>query len=158
MGTPAQDIGRRMMSQALVALSICAVIVYFIYSGKVELDDPISLKVALTQGELAKAGDAIPLTIDITFANNTDEGIALTSPSQCDVFNWFLTGTDREFVQSKEEPADCPKQTVTTWLDAKHAMKESFTVALDPQRVHPGNYLLFVRYWGHENIENLKVK
>lgn len=158
MANPAQDIGRRMMSQALVALAICAVIVYFIYSGNVELDDPISLKIALTQGAPAKPGDAIPLTVDITFANNTEEGIALTSPSQCDVFNWFLTGTDREFVQSKEEPVDCPKQTVTTWLDSKHAMKESFTIALDPNRAHPGNYLFFVRYWGHENIENLKIE
>ena len=155
---PYKDIGKSMMNQALVVLAMCGVIVYFIYSGNVELDDPISLKVALTQGTPATAGGAIPLTVDITFSNNTKEGMALTSPSQCDVFNWFLTGTDREFVQSKEEAADCPKLTVTTWLESKHAMKESFTVALDPKRVHPGDYLLFVRYWGHETIENLKIK
>jgi len=157
MANMAHDIGRRMMSQALVALSICAIIVYFIYSGNVELDDPVSLKVALTQGAPAKPSEAISITADITFANNTKEGMALTSASQCDVFNWFVTSTDKEFVQSKEEPADCPKQTVSTWLDSKHAMKESFTLMLDPARVHPGDYLLFIRYWGHEHTENLKI-
>lgn len=158
MANTARDLGRRMMTQALVVLSMCAVIVYFIYSGNVQLDDPVSLKVELTQGTPTTPGGEIPLTVDITFANNTDKGMALTAPTQCDVFNWFVTGTDKEFVQAKNDPADCPKQAVTTWLDSKHQMKETFKVGLDPKRVHPGDYLFFVRYWGHESIENLKIK
>ena len=158
MANPAIDIGRRMMNQALAVLAMCGVIVYFIYSGNVELDDPVSLKIELTQGLPANNGGAIPVAVDITFANNTKEGMALTSPSPCDVFNWFLTDTKKEFIQSKEDPDDCPKQTVTTWLDSKRAMKESFSLALDPKRVHPGEYLLFIRYWGHEKIENLTIK
>jgi len=158
MANPAQDIGRRMMTQALVVLAMCGLIVYFIYSGNVQLDDPVSLKVALTQGTPASPGGSIPLTVNITFANNTDKGMALSAPSQCDVFNWFVTGTDKEFVQSKEDPENCPKLAVTTYLESKHEMKETFKIALDPKRVHPGDYLFFVRYWGHENIQNLKIK
>jgi len=155
---PARDLGKRMMSQALVVLAMCGVIVYFVYTGNIQPDDPVSLKIALTQGTPETPGGAIPLTVDVTFSNNTDKGMALTAPSQCDVFNWFVTGTDKEFVQAKDDPADCPKQTVTTWLDSKHAMKETFKIGLDPKRVHPGDYLFFVRYWGHESIEKLKIK
>jgi hypothetical protein len=40
--------------------------------------------------------------------------------------------------------------TVSTYLEKNHAMNETFPVELDPKRVKPGEYLLFVRYWGHE--------
>ncbi len=152
------DLGKRMMNQALIVLAMIGVVIYFVYFGDIQPEEATTFDVTLTQATPTAPSIAIPLTVAITLTNNTKSGIALTADTQCAVFNWFLTGTDREFVQSKEEPSDCAKQTVSTWLDSKHVMKQTFTLALDPARVHPGDYLLFLRYWGHEVIEKVTIK
>lgn len=153
-----QDLGKRMMNQAFIVLAMIGVVIYFVYFGDIQPDETTTFDVVLTQDTPTAPNTAIPLTVAITFTNNSKDGIALTSQTQCDVFNWFLTGTDKEFVQSKEEPSDCPKQTVSTWLDGKHILKQTFTLELDPARVHPGDYLLFLRYWGHETTQKLTIK
>lgn len=155
---PKHDLGKRMMNQAVIVLALIGVVIYFVYFGEIQPEENVAFEVTLTQEAPTAASAAIPLTVAITLTNNTKEGIALTSDTQCNVFNWFLTGTDKEFVQSKQEPSDCTNQTVSTWLDSKHAMKQEFTLQLDPARVHPGDYLLFLRYWGHEVTENVTIK
>lgn len=150
---PQADLGKRMMNQALVVLAMVGVIAFFIYSGNVEMDEPVSLTVETTQ----PAGEPLRLNVAVKLTNNTKDGIALTVPTQCDVFNWFLTGKDKEFVQSKKDET-CAQQTVSTWLDAKHAMSENFVLDLDPARVKPGDYLLFLRYWGHEATAEVAIK
>jgi hypothetical protein len=37
-------------------------------------------------------------------------------------------------------------------------MNETFVLDLDPSRVRPGDYLLFLRYWGHEATEPVTIK
>lgn len=155
---PKPDLGKRMMNQALIVLAMIGVVIYFVYFGDIQPEEAVTFDVTLTQDTPTAPSTAIPLTVAITLTNNTKTGIALTSATQCNVFNWFLTGKDREFVQSKPEPSDCTKQTVSAWLDSKHTINQTFTIALDPARVHPGDYLLFLRYWGHETIQKVTIK
>lgn len=155
---PQPDLGKRMMNQALVVLAMVGVIAYFVYSGNIQPDEPVTLSVETTQAEAAAPDRPIRLSVTLKLANNTKDGVALTVPTQCEVFNWFLTGKDKEFVQSKKDEAACPQQTVSTWLDAKHTMTETFVLGLDPARVKPGAYLLFLRYWGHELTKPVTIK
>ena len=155
---PVAEYGKRMMTQALAVLVMIGVIIYFLYAGNVQPDEPVSFEITVTQASNAVPGQPIRLDVALKLTNNTKDGVALTVPTQCEVFNWFLTDEDKEFVQSKAEEADCPKQTVSTWLDGQHAMNETFALNLDPNRVKPGDYLLFLRYWGHKAIEHVSIK
>lgn len=152
------DLGKRMMNQSMVVLGIVGVIIYFVYFGELAPEEPIALTAEITQGVSQGAESPIPLTLDIKLANHTKEGTALTVPTPCDTFNWFLTGPDNEFVQSKRTEGECPQQTVSTWLDAQKAMTETFALDLDPKRVHPGEYNLYIRYWGHEKIQRITIE
>ena len=156
--SPQPDLGRRMMNQALAVLAMVGVIVYFIYSGNVELDEPVVFEVTATQSTAAGTANVIPITLALRLTNMSKEGAALTVPSQCNTFNWFLTGLDNEFVQSMADEGECKKQTVSTWLDTNKAMEETHVLALDPKRVHPGEYRLHVRYWGHETTKDITIK
>lgn len=156
--TPYADLGQRMMTQAFAVFAIVSVIAYFIYSGNVELDDPVTLAVTATQVDPSVPGKPFSLNLVLKLTNNTKEGVALTSPTQCDVLRWFVTGKDREFVQSQNADDTCPKVTVSNWLDAKHSINEKLVLQLDPARVRPGEYLIFVRYWGHEVQEPITIK
>ncbi len=153
-----QDLGKRMMNQALAVLAMVGVIVYFVYSGNVELDEPVVFEATTSQGAAAGTADAIPVTLALRLTNLSKEGAALTVPSKCETFNWFLTGLDNEFVQSQADAADCPKQSVSTWLDANKAMEETQILPLDPKRVHPGEYRLHLRYWGYELVKDITIK
>lgn len=155
---PKAEYGKRMMNQAIAVLAMVGVIIYFLYAGNVQPDEPITFGITVTRTSAVGPGEPIKLDVALQLTNNTKDGIALTVPTQCEVFNWFLTDTDKEFVQSKNEEPDCPKQTVSTWLDAKHAMNETFVLDLDPSRVKPGDYLLFLRYWDHKAIERVSIK
>ena len=42
-------------------------------------------------------------------------------------------------------------------LEAKHNISGEFTLTLDPARVKPGRYILFMRYWGHEHREPVTI-
>jgi hypothetical protein len=151
------DLGKRMMNQALVVLAMIGVVIYFVYFGDIQPEEPVTLTITTAQGKQSATSNNIPLDVSVKLSNNTKEGIALTVPSQCDTFNWFLTGENKEFVQSQQQADSCTKQTVSTWLEGQHAMNEKFTLQLDPHRVHPGKYKLFVRYWGHEINEDVTI-
>ncbi|MGV8995882.1 MAG: hypothetical protein ACOH12_02925 [Parvibaculaceae bacterium] len=153
----AKDLGRRMMNQALVISGMVFVVFYFVYTGKVAPDQPITLEV--TTAQKAPAPDkTIPVAVSLKLSNNTKDGVSLSIPTQCDMFKWVLTDPAGEFVQAKGEGDNCPRTSVSTWLEGGKAMEEKFELMLDPQRVHPGDYKLHLRYWGHEQTQDLVIK
>lgn len=156
--SPHAELGQRMMNQAFAVLAIVAVIAYFIYSGNVQVDEPVTLAVTTSQTQPSVPGKPFALELTLRLTNNTKEGMALTSPTQCDVLRWFITGKDKEFVQSQNDDQVCEKVTVSSWLDAQHSINETRVLQLDPARVRPGDYLIFVRYWGHEVEAPLTIK
>jgi hypothetical protein len=152
------DLGKRMINMSFAMLAAVGVIVYFIYTGAVKPDEPVTLTVTTEQPEASAAGK--PIKVDVTFRleNNTKETQALTAATQCDVFRWFLTDDKREFVQSQAYDKVCAQVTVSTALAARHIMTEKFPIELDPKRVHPGDYRIFVRYWGHETDAAITIR
>lgn len=144
------DLGQRMMNMSIAMLAAVGVIAYFIYTGAVQPDEPVKLIVTGIERNAAQPGKPIEMDISVRLENNGKEGISLTAPTQCDVFRWFITDKNKEFVQSQTDQQVCAQVTVSTYLEKDHAMNETFPVELDPKRVKPGEYLLFVRYWGHE--------
>jgi len=144
------DLGKRMMNMSFAMLAAIGVIAYFIYTGAVKPDEPVTLTVTTEQPEASSADKPIKLDLTVRLENNTEEVQALTAPTQCDVFRWFLTDDKKEFVQSQGDDKVCAQVTVSTALAARHVMTEKFPITLDPKRVHPGDYRFFVRYWGHE--------
>lgn len=155
--TPVKDLGKSMMNQAFVVTAMVLLIFYFVYTGKVQPDEPVTLEITATQGT-TEPGKDIPVTVAVKLSNNTKEGMSLTVPTQCDTFNWFLTGPDKEFVQAKGTEDVCPKTAVSTWLEGEKAMQENFVLQLDPARVRPGEYKLFMRYWGHEMTQDITIR
>ncbi|MDR3499971.1 MAG: hypothetical protein P4L72_12185 [Parvibaculum sp.] len=149
-------LSQRMMNMAVVMLATVGVIAYFIYTGNVQPDEPVKLVVTTEQGAVAADGQ-IPFGLTVRLENNTKDGLVLTAPTQCDVFRWFITNTNKEFVQS-QATGMCAQVVVTNYLEGNHAMTEKYTLELDPARVKPGEYLLFVRYWGHELTQPLTIK
>lgn len=149
-------LSQRMMNMAVAMLAAVGVIAYFIYTGNVQPDEPVKLLVTTEQGAPAANGE-IPLALTVRLENNTKDGMVLNAPTQCDVFRWFITNTNKEFVQS-QATGMCAQVVVTNYLEGNHAMTEKYTLALDPSRVKPGDYLLFVRYWGHELTQPLTIK
>lgn len=154
----AKDLGRRMMNQALVVTGMIFVIFYFVYTGKVAPDEPMTLEVTTVQGASTGPDKPIPIAVALKLSNNTKQGVPLSIPTQCDMFKWFLTDPAGEFVQAKGEGDDCPKASVNIWLEGEKAMEEKFDLMLDPKRVHPGDYKLHIRYWGHEQTQDLVIK
>lgn len=144
------DLGKRMMNMSFAMLAAIGVIAYFIYTGAVKPDEPVTLTLTTEQPEASSADKPIKLDLTVRLENNTEETQALTASTQCDVFRWFLTDDKKEFVQSQADDKVCAQVTVSTALAARHIMTEKFPIELDPRRVHPGDYRLFIRYWGHE--------
>lgn len=144
------DLGQRMINSSIAIVAIVGVIAYFVYTGAVEPDEPVQLSVVATAADAATPGKPIAVDIALTLENGGKEGIALTAPTPCDVFRWFLTDTNNEFVQSQTDAEVCAQVTVSAYLEARHAMKETFPIKLDPARVKTGEYRIHVRYWGHE--------
>lgn len=160
MTTPTQpsDLGRRMINMSFAVLAAVGVIVYFIYTGHVKPDEPVTLTLTTSQAEAAVPGKPIKVDLNVRLENNEDKGISLTVGTRCDVFRWFLTDANKEFVQSQTEDQICAQVTVSTWLEGRHAMSETFPIELDPKRVKPGEYRLFIRYWGHETNQEISIR
>lgn len=152
------ELGQRMMNMSFAMLAVIGVIAYFIYTGTVKPDEPVKLTLTATQTEPAAPDTPIKVSLAVRLENNDDKGLALTAPTRCDVFRWFLTDTKKEFVQSQADDQVCAQVTVSTWLEAHHAMSETFAIELDPKRVKPGDYRFFIRYWGHETNEAITIR
>ena len=155
---PRTELSQRMMGSAIAMLAVVGVIAYFIYTGKLQPDEPVSFTVTPTQTGTLESGKPIAVDIAVRLENNSKEGLVLNAPTQCDVFRWFLTDKEREFVQAQNDESVCAQVMVSSYLDAQHAMTENFPIALDPQRVKAGEYRLFVRYWGHEMDVPLTIR
>ncbi|MCF8470677.1 MAG: hypothetical protein K9G30_07825 [Parvibaculum sp.] len=147
---PAGEASRNMMRIALVVLSMVGVVAFFVVTGRVEMNEPIELSAEVTQPRTHSEDAPLTLEIALILANNTDELLPLSIGSQCDIFRWFLTDEDQNFVQSQKDGEPCVDLPVKGNLEAKHQMTGSYTLKLDPHRVKPGDYILFVRFWGHE--------
>ncbi len=151
------DVSQRMMNMSFAMLAAVGVVAYFIYSGNVQPDEPIKLIVTAEQG-VAGADRQIPLNVTVRLENNTKDGLVLTAPTQCDIFRWFITDTSKEFVQAQTDTRLCAQVVATGYLDSHHALTEKYPLELDPKRVHPGDYLLFIRYWGHEESVPVTIR
>jgi len=152
------ELGQRMINMSFAMMAVVGVIAYFIYTGSVQPDEPVKLTLTAAQTEPASPGKPIKIALTVRLENNDNKGLALTAATRCDVFRWFLTDTNKEFVQSQADDQVCAQVTVSTWLDAHHAITETFPVELDPKRVKPGDYRFFVRYWGHETNEAIAIR
>lgn len=154
---PAGEAGRNMMRLAMVVLSVVGVIAFFIVTGRVEMGEPVELTLRVSQPQTWTADGPLDLQVAPTLANNTDEPLALSLASQCDIFRWFVTDEDRNLVQSQRDDEACVDLPVKGELEAKHTMSGDYTLKLDPARVKPGSYILFIRYWGYETRESVTV-
>lgn len=154
---PVGEASRNMMRIALVVLSIVGVIAFFIVTGRVELNEPVELTVTVTQPATWTADAPLELRVAPVLANNTDEPLPLQLSSQCDIFRWFVTDPDQNLVQSQRGDEPCVDLPVKGELEAKHTMSGDYTLKLDSTRVKPGDYILFIRYWGHELREPLTI-
>lgn len=152
------DLGKRMINMSFAVLAAVGVIAYFIYTGAVKPDEPVTLTVTTDQPEASVANQPVKVDVTVRLENNTKETQALTAATQCDVFRWFLTDDKKEFVQSQADDKVCAQVTVSTALAGRHIMTEKFPVELDPRRVHPGDYRLFIRYWGQETDVPLTIR
>jgi hypothetical protein len=99
----------------------------------------------------------LTLNVDMRLQNNEEEGLPLKADSQCEIFRWFVADTENNLVQSQGSDGVCVDLPVTGFLDPKHALTSSYTLTLDPRRVRPGSYTLFIRFWGYELREPLTI-
>ncbi|ABS64486.1 hypothetical protein Plav_2879 [Parvibaculum lavamentivorans DS-1] len=153
----AEEAGRNMMRFALVALAMVGVVMFFIVTGRVDMSEPVELTARLSQPATYSATSLTTLDVSLTLANNTDEALPLELRSQCDIFRWFVTDEDKNLVQSQRDDEPCVNLPVTGALEPKTNMTGNYTLNLDPTRVTPGDYILFIRYWGYEIREPLTI-
>ena len=146
-----------MMRLGLVAVAMTSVIAFFVLTGRVDLNEPVELTARVTQPATWAESGPLTLGVAVTLANNTEEPLPLSLASQCDIFRWFLTDDDRNLVQSQRNDEPCVDLPMQGNLEAKHNISGEFTLTLDPARVKPGRYILFMRYWGHEHREPVTI-
>ena len=142
---------------SLVVLAMTGVIAFYLGTGRVDLRDPVEITARVTQPVTWTETGPLTLEVHVTLANNTDEPLPLSLPSQCDIFRWFVTDEDRNLVQSQRGDEPCVDVPMKGSLEAKHSISGEFTLSLDPARVKPGSYILFLRYWGHELREPITI-
>ncbi|MBI1262359.1 MAG: hypothetical protein GC184_11600 [Rhizobiales bacterium] len=147
-----------MMGSTLAIMAMAGVMAYFIYTGQVLPDDPVVYKATSTQTESYAAGQPTKLTIDVRIENYEDKPLELVSPTQCEIFEWFVTDPKGELVQSQTTPDSCAQMTAQQVLTKNQAISDSYTIELDPARVKPGEYRLFTRYWGMETNQALDIR
>jgi hypothetical protein len=142
---------------SLVALAMTGVILFFVGTGRVDLNEPVELTARITQPTTWTENGPLTLNVAVTLANNTDEAMPLSLPSQCDIFRWFVADEDHNLVQSQRNDEPCLDVPMKGNLDAKTSISGEFTLTLDPTRVKPGDYILFLRYWDHELREPITI-
>ncbi|MAU59106.1 hypothetical protein [Parvibaculum sp.] len=135
---------------ALVVLAMTGVIAFYLGTGRVDLRDPVEVTARVTQPVTWTQGGPLSLDVAVTLTNNTDEPLPLSIASQCDIFQWFVADEDMNLVQSQRGDEPCVDVPMRGSLDANHKISGEFSLSLDPARVKPGDYILFIRYWGHE--------
>ncbi|MBO6633427.1 hypothetical protein [Parvibaculum sp.] len=153
----ADKAGSNLTRMSLVFLAMGGVIAFYIGTGRVQLNDPVELTASISQPNTWTETGPLALDVSVTLANNTEEPLPLEVASQCDTFRWFLTDEDQNFVQSQRGEETCVEVPVRGELEGKHTISGSYTLTLDTSRVEPGNYILFLKYWGHELREPITI-
>ena len=142
---------------SLVVLAMTGVIAFYVVTGRVDLSEPVELTARVNQPTTWSENGPLTLDVAVTLANNTDEALPLSLPSQCDIFRWFVTDEDHNLVQSQRGDEPCVDVPMKGNLDPKTSISGEFTLSLDPARVKPGDYVIFMRYWGHELREPITI-
>lgn len=142
---------------SLVFVAMAGVIAFYIGTGRVQLNDPVELTTRISQPATWTQAGPVTLDVAVTLANNTEEPLPLEVASQCETFRWFLTDAEQNFVQSQRGEETCVEVPVRGELEGKHTISGNYTLTLDPSRVKPGDYILFLKYWGHETREPVTI-
>lgn len=146
-----------LIRMALVVLAMAAVVAYFLGTGRVQLNEPIELTARISQPKTWTEAGPLTLNVGVTLANNREEPLPLETSSQCSIFRWFLTDDDRNFIQSQRGDDACIEVPVRGELEGNHTVSGEYTLTLDPARVKPGQYILFLNYWDHELREKVTI-
>ncbi|MEQ8378163.1 hypothetical protein [Parvibaculum sp.] len=149
--------GNNLTRISLVFLAVAGVIVFYVGTGRISLSEPVELTANISQPNTWTETGPLSLDVTVTLANNTEEPLALETGSQCDIFRWFLTDEDQNFVQSQRGEETCVEVPVRGELEGNHTISGNYTLPLDTSRVKPGDYILFLKYWGHERREPITI-
>ncbi|MBX3447349.1 MAG: hypothetical protein KF765_11400 [Parvibaculaceae bacterium] len=147
-----------LIRMSLVFMAMAGVIAFYIGTGRVQLNDPVELTVQVTQPRSWTEAGPLTLAVNVTLANNTGEAMPLEIDSQCKIFRWFLTDRDQNFVQSQRGDEACVDVPMRGELEGKHSISGEYELELDPSRVKPGDYILFMNYWGNERREPVTIR
>lgn len=153
----ASEASSNLIRMALVVLAMVGVVVYFISTGRVQFNEPVELTARIAQPTTWTETGPLTLTVGVTLVNNQDEPLQLETSSQCNIFRWFLTDDNRDFIQSQRADDACIDVPVRGELEGKHTISGEYTLTLDPARVKPGDYIIFLNYWGHELRQKLTI-
>lgn len=154
----ASEFGQRIVGSTIAIMAMAGVMAYFIYTGKVLPDEPVVMTATPTQSEAYAPDKPIKLTIDARIENHDAQPLELSSPTVCEVFEWFVTDAAGELVQSQKAPEMCAQVVAHQVLAKNQALSDSYEIELDPTRVKPGEYRLFTRFWGMETNQPITIK
>lgn len=153
----AKNAGSNLVRMSLVFMAMAGVIAFYIGTGRVQLNDPVELTAHVSQQKAWTESGPLALKVNVTLANNTGEPMPLEAANNCEIFRWFLTDEDRNFVQAQREEEVCIAVPVRDQLEGKHQVSGEYDLSLDTSRVKPGRYILFIKYWGNELREPVKI-
>ena len=150
---------RNVTLSSLVFLAIVGVVAYFIVTGKVDMNgDPVRMEASVAQ-TVNYAEDRAPvLTVDATVVNDSDKTLTVQAETQCKIFQWFLLDKDGSLIEAQLPNPNCADVPATNFVEPHHKMTDKFTLELDQRRVQPGDYVLFIRYWGYEGRQQVTIK
>jgi hypothetical protein len=153
----ASNASSNLVRMSLVFMAMAGVIAFYVGTGRVQLGDPVELTARIAQQQAWTEAGPLALKVNVTLANNTGDPITLEAGNNCEVFRWFLTDEDRNFIQSQRDEEVCIAVPIRDQLEGKHQISGEYMLTLDTGRVKPGRYILFMQYWGHELREPIKV-
>ena len=155
---PRNALQRNIVLSSLVMLAVVGVIAYFIATGKVDMGDPVRMEATVEQTVDYAPEHGPVLTVSATVVNDTDETLPVQAETQCKIFQWFLLDMDGALIQAQNPDPSCADVPATNFIEPHHKMTNKFTLELDQRRVEPGDYVLFIRYWGYEGRQRVTVK
>lgn len=155
-----RSLTRQWMGRTLLWLALIVAIGYTVGRSEFVFNTaPIAIEVETPRTVVIDpAAPVAYLPIVAKIKNNTDEPVGLEAPNPCEVFRWFVTTTDGEFVQSKEKEP-CTQLIMNAYLNPGDIAKEQVDIALDARRFTPDSrYILIYRYWGYEDRVSFRTE
>lgn len=153
----AQNARSNLVRMSLVFMAMAGVIAFYVGTGRVQLSEPVELTARIAQQQAWTETGPLSLKVNVTLANNTGEAMPLEAANNCEIFRWFLTDEDRNFIQAERDEEICFAVPVRDQLQGKHQVTGEYILTLDPGRVAPGRYILFIKFWGNELREPVKI-